>query len=164
MTTAAEPTTPDTEPNAEPAFLTPDAILTADDLIYEDVHVPEWGGKVRLRALSSAERDEFEASLFQEVPDPKKPGKTVMKVVRQNGRARLVALCMIHAVGDRAGERMFPDDRQVVQLGKKNGAALNRCFEAASRLSGLSKEATDELGKDSAGTRSDSPSSGSLES
>jgi hypothetical protein len=128
------------------------------------VLVPEWGGKVRIRSLSSEERDDFEATLYQQVPDPQKPGKTVLKIVRQNGRARLVARCLVHAVGEKAGQRMFTDDQQVIQLGKKNGAALNRCFEVATRLSGMSEEAKQELGKDSAGTRPDSPSSGSLDS
>jgi hypothetical protein len=44
------------------SYLTRDAILQAPDLQGEDVAVPEWGGTVRVRGLSGAQRDAYEAS------------------------------------------------------------------------------------------------------
>ena len=38
-------------------YLTAEAITAAQDPAHEDVHVPEWGGWVRVKALSGAERD-----------------------------------------------------------------------------------------------------------
>ena len=43
-------------------FLNREAILAAEDLPRELVEVPEWGGAVYVRALTGAERDQFEAS------------------------------------------------------------------------------------------------------
>ena len=45
-------------------LLNKEQILNADDLTFEDVEVPEWGGTVRIRCLESTERDEFEQSLL----------------------------------------------------------------------------------------------------
>lgn len=57
------------------AYLSAAEILNADDLNEEDVECPEWGGKVRVRALSkqrqqalrkaSAPGGEFDAGLFE---------------------------------------------------------------------------------------------------
>ncbi len=54
-------------------LLTKDDILGADDLATEDVEVPEWGGCVRVRALTGTERDAFEAAMFR-MPKPGKKG------------------------------------------------------------------------------------------
>ena len=40
-------------------MLTRDAILGAGDLKRQEVEVPEWGGKVTVRAMTVAERNEF---------------------------------------------------------------------------------------------------------
>lgn len=152
--------TPDT---TAPASVTPLAvlgredILKADDLVSRELDVPEWRGRVRIRALSSEERDEFEASMWTTEPDPKDPTKMVTKRSLKNARANLVAKCLV----DQAGRRLFPDEKDVVLLGRKSGKALDRCFDVALELSGLSKEAQAELGKDSGGTPPDSSSSAS---
>ena len=44
-------------------LLNKDSILSAADFVYVEHEVPEWQGTVRLRGLSAAERDEFEATL-----------------------------------------------------------------------------------------------------
>ena len=121
--------------------LTREAILKADDLPTETVAVPEWGGEVLVRGLNGTQRDEFEASTIalrgpmgkqQAVPDT------------ANIRAKLVARCIV----DDDGEPMFTQ-HDVHELGKKTSAALDRIFEVASRLSGISKDDLEELGKDS---------------
>lgn len=111
-------------------LLNRDAILTADDLQTEDVQVPEWGGTVRVRSLIGSERDAFEAHVAGD-------GK---KANLDNLRARLVALTIV----DDKGERVFSDG-DVKKLGMKNAAALNRVFDAAQRLSGLTEADVEEM-------------------
>ena len=114
-------------------LLSRDAILQADDLEYEDVEVPEWGGTVRVRALNGTDRDAYEASLRQ-----LRGKEFVPNTV--NVRAKLVA----KAVVGEDGERLF-SDQEVSALGKKSAAALDRVFEVAARLSRISEEDVDDL-------------------
>jgi hypothetical protein len=116
-------------------LLSKDAILKADDLPRQVVEVPEWGGSVMVRGLTGSERDKFEASVLV------KKGKDY-DVKLADLRARLVVLSVI----DEAGTRLF-DDNDVAELGKKSASALNRVFEAAQRLSGLTDQDIEELEK-----------------
>jgi hypothetical protein len=45
-------------------FLTAEMIFAAPDIETEDVFVPQWGGKVRIKGMTAAERDRFEESIF----------------------------------------------------------------------------------------------------
>lgn len=100
----------------------------------EKVLVPEWGGYVYIRVMKSAERDAFEAAAL----DRKGANKMA------NIRARLAAIVLC----DESGKRLFADS-DAVQLGEKFASALDRIFEAASKLNRLSKEDVDELEKNS---------------
>lgn len=114
-------------------FLTAEDILGADDMPWEVVEVPEWGGSVRVRTLTGAERDRFERS----IADAKG------KVTFDNARAKLVAAA---ATGE-DGRRLF-SDQQAEALGKKSARALDRLYVVAARLAGLSgKDMDDLLGK-----------------
>lgn len=115
------------------ALLSRSAILEADDLTTEDVEVPEWGGSVRIRALTGVERDRLEASMLG-----KNGQASAAKMA--NFRARIVATCMV----DENGDSVF-GTADVVALGAKSAAALERVSEAAQRLSGLSETDVDEL-------------------
>lgn len=128
-------------------YLTRDAILQATDLTFEDVQVPEWGGMVRVRGLTGAERDAFEASVVE------RQGKQ-SKLNMTNIRARFVALVVV----DGEGKRLF-SDADVAALGRKSGVALNRVFEVAQRLSGITETDMSELEKNSAGGQSDGSTS-----
>lgn len=114
-------------------LLTRDAILQAEDLPTEDIEVEEWGGAVRVRALTGAERDAFEQSIVEQ------RGKST-RVNMRNIRAKLVALTVV----DGDGKRLF-SDKDAELLGKKSAMALNRVFEVAQKLSGLSPEDMEEL-------------------
>lgn len=118
---------------AKDNLLTRDQILEAVDLDFEVVEVPEWGGKVRVRALTGTERDAFESSLVAS------SGK-VQKVDTQNIRAKLCSLTMV----DSEGAQLF-GMKDVAILGAKSAAALDRVYEVASRLSKISKEDVEEL-------------------
>jgi len=117
--------------------LTREEILAADDIISETVTIPEWrkGGTVIVRGLMGDERDDFEASCIRG-----KGRKT--EVNYRNARAKLVARSCFNP----DGSRMFSDD-DVALLGKKSAAALNRVYEVAARLSGLTEEDLEELAK-----------------
>ncbi len=115
-------------------MLTKEQILAADDLIFEVVDVPEWGGDVRIKSMTGTERDEFEKSL---ITGPE-------KVNLGNIRARLCALCIV----DDGGAPVF-EQEDVVALGGKSAKALDRAFEVAQKLNGLSKKDVDELEKNS---------------
>lgn len=55
-------------------ILTKDEILQADDLLQEEVPVPEWkeDGIVLARGLTAEEKEEFEDSLLSKGVDPEK--------------------------------------------------------------------------------------------
>jgi hypothetical protein len=108
-----------------------DAILGAQDLHFEDVAVPEWGGTVRIGSMTGAQRDAWEQSL---VSQGKGQGVDISNI-----RARLVAVCAV----DEKGARIFTD-ADAEKLGKKSAAALERCAKAAQRLNKLSSEDVEE--------------------
>lgn len=115
------------------ALLSREAILQAQDLPTEDVEVPEWGGTVRVRGLTGAERDAFEQSIVEQ------RGKST-RMNLKNIRAKLVALTVV----DEQGNRVFTDEDAEL-LGKKSASALDRIFAVAQRLSGLRPEDVEEL-------------------
>jgi hypothetical protein len=116
-----------------------DQILAYDDRPIEKVPVPEWGGMlVPIRGLTSKQRDEFEKSYVMKT----KKGLEVDDRGLSNVRARLVSLCAM----DETGNLMFNADEADV-LGAKSASALNRLYDVARRLSGLTKEDVEELEK-----------------
>ena len=119
------------------------SILEIKDIETEEVYVPEWGGKVIVRALSGRERDAFEASLSIQ------NGKGV-RLDLQNARAKLVACSLV----DENGHPLF-SERDVQALGEKSGKALDRIYEVASRLSGLGNREMESLLKNSPPGQSD---------
>lgn len=131
------------------ALLSADQIFGVDDRLTEDVRVPEWGGTVRLRGLSGAERDEFESSITKVVK-----GKEVQDT--RNIRARLIALSAIKE----DGTPLFAQN-QVAALGRRSSIALSRLFDVACRLSGISSEDAEALEGNSDGGPSEPPTSDS---
>jgi hypothetical protein len=113
----------------QPALLSRDSILKAKDQKHEDVHIPEWGGTVRVKALNGAERDKFEASI----------AGTTGKRNLANVRAKLVAM----AVVDLTGQPLF-NQTDVVALGGKSASALDKVFAVAQRLAGITEADIEE--------------------
>ena len=115
------------------ALLKREAILAAKDLPQATVAVPEWGGEVIVRGMTGAERDAIEQSVLN------KQGQ----LGDVTGlRARIVACCAI----DERGERLFQKG-DVDALAKKSAQALQRVFEVAQKLSGLTPQDVEELEK-----------------
>lgn len=114
------------------------SILAASLAAPQPVYVREWGGVVYVREMSGAERDAFErAGLVNGAPS------------LENFRARLA----VATVCDAAGRLLF-EARQAPELGRASGRALQRIFEVAAPLNGITDEEVDALEKKSASTPS----------
>lgn len=116
-------------------------VLEADDARVTPVDVPEWGGRIYVRAMGGDERDAFEMESAR-----LRAGSDGDRFAGMAGiRARLVA----RAACDASGKRLFtPAD--VARLGLKNGQALDRVFDAARELNGMGTEEVAAAGKASA--------------
>lgn len=118
------------------AYLSREDILNVDDIETQEVEVPEWGGTVVVKAMSGAERDRFEAGLYNFSGNTRKANP-------ENLRAKLVALTVVNP------ETLKPmfSVADIEMLGKKSVKALNRIFEVAQKLSGITDDDVDELAK-----------------
>ncbi|MFI1767525.1 hypothetical protein ACH41H_36510 [Streptomyces sp. NPDC020800] len=119
--------------------LTRDAIVKAQDIPTETVPVPEWGGDVIVRGLTGDELDEFQGSIrqFRKSLD----GKGMEPVLIQQG---MHAKLLVKTLVDDNGERLFKDN-EAGELGAKSGKVLERLYDVAQRLSGLSEDDQEEM-------------------
>lgn len=116
-------------------MLTREAILQSNDIDYEIVDVPEWGGSVRVKSMTGTERDAFEQSMMR-------MRKGVFDGVSlDNIRAKLCTMTMVNG----EGELLFSGAADAEWLGQKSAAALDRVYTVAQKLSRLTKEDIDEL-------------------
>jgi hypothetical protein len=130
--------------------LTRDAILKIDDIKTEEVEIEEWGGSVLVRGLTGRQRDDFEGSILE------MRGKRMVPNVA-NIRAKLTVRCVV----DEAGKRLFTD-AEADKVGEKSAAAIDKIYDVAARLSGLSDADVEEMVADfdpSKAPSVDSPSS-----
>lgn len=117
-----------------------DAILGASDLTRELVSVPEWGGEVYVRTMTGTERDAFETAIYN---------STAKRVNTENIRARLAAATLC----DDKGVLLFAP-KDLAALGAKSAKALDRVYETAQRLNGMSAKDVEDLAKNSGGGQS----------
>ena len=115
-------------------------ILAADDRTFEDVRIPEWdvSGKpptvLRVVGITGKERDAYEASIIV--------GRGRDQTVNaRNARAKLIVRSVINP---QTGEKLFTEEH-VKALGDKSALALERLFDVARRLSGLTDTDVKEL-------------------
>lgn len=127
------------------ALLNKQDILDIKDIEIEKVEVPEWGGFVFVKGMTGMERDSFEASIVQQ------RGKDA-RVNMVNIRAKLAA----QTICDEEGVRLF-NDKDIHALGKKSANALQRVFDVAQKLSGITGDDVEEL----AAELEENPSEGS---
>jgi len=121
--------------------LTREQILKADDLPKREVEIPEWGGSVWVRTMTGAERDVFERHILAAEGSKVEAAKQM--------RARLVTLTAC----DDAGARLFNDNGDLDAVSGKSSKALDRVFEVALKLNGLSEKDVDELSGNSSGVQ-----------
>lgn len=103
-----------------------ESILARTELPAETIRIPEWDLEVRVTGLTGAQRDRIES------------------LCRANGadtthlRARVVAMC-VRGMDD---ELVFSEE-DVGALESLAASALDRIFDAAQRLSGITPDAVD---------------------
>lgn len=119
------------------AVLTRTDILAAKDMVTEVVPVPEWGGDVIVRGLTGAERDDLESTIIQQ-------HQRNTKINLHNLRAKMAAKSIV----DEQGKRLFAD-QDIEALSAKSAVALQRVFNVAQRLAGMSADDVEELTKNS---------------
>lgn len=119
------------------ALLGREQILAANDLPVEDVPVPEWKGEVRLRGLTGAELDEYQASLVVQTSNGQQ------KANLRNATAKLVARCAINEDGS-----LLFEPKDLLKLSSKSAVALQRLFAVAQKLNGLTDDDMRELVED----------------
>jgi len=107
-------------------MLTKEQILSADDLRHVDVDVPEWGGTIRLQTITARDRQKFHS------------GGT--KGAMDDFMERFIVACAI----DEKGKLLF-NSEDVKALSAKSAIALNRVFEAAVELNGMSQRGVEDI-------------------
>lgn len=111
-------------------MLTKDAIFSAEDIRTRDVEVPEWGGSVRVRTMTGSDRQSFYAAMSHNE--------------KHNLPDNMMERLIIATVIDEQGNPLFvPSD--IPKLAKKSAVALNRVFEVASELNGLTSKSIDKM-------------------
>lgn len=111
-------------------YLTKDEVFAAQDLPTEDVECPEWGGALRVRGLTGAQRDAWEASIQKKLPS----GEVVPDF--EDIRAKFASRVVV----DESGVRMFTD-AEVKKLSEKSAVPLDRICDVGKRLSGMGDDA-----------------------
>lgn len=126
--------------NADDFIDNPDDLWAVNDVKIVTVLVAEWNKKVRLKMMSAAERDAFEASTIDT-----KGGKNRPNIA--NLRARLVSRCLVNAEGD----TIFKSG-DVERLGRKSARAIDFLFQKCQELNGFTEADIEELAGDFGGT------------
>lgn len=106
------------------SILNKSAILAASDIQTADVDVPEWGGTVRVRTISVAERFKANAAAMEATKTNNDP--LLFSVY-------LCAACMVDESG--SGEAWTAED--ITALMQRANGPFERVFEAASKLNGF---------------------------
>lgn len=126
------------------------AILSINDCSRKEVFVPEWHGSVFLKSFNGHEREQFETCM---IARRKKDSFNLVDL-----RAELLTLTLC----DENGELLFSKE-DVSALSKKSGAVLDRLFEEAGAMNGLSIAGAEEIRKNSESEPTGEHGSGSLD-
>lgn len=110
-------------------LLTKEAILAAQDLRCIDVDVPEWGGPVRLRPLTGAERERLQE-----------------RVKKDTGK--FSAWLLSESIVGEDGNRIF-SQADIDSLLTKNGAVLDRLALRCTEINGLRPDSVEKAEKNS---------------
>ncbi len=114
-------------------FLTKERIKSAKDVVYKEVNVIEWDGKVYIKSLSAVEREELRKEVGE---DPEKE----MDLIKL--QMKMLSLTI---VGENK-ERLFTKE-DIEWLQNKSATVLERLFLIAQKMSGLGVEVTEEITK-----------------
>ena len=122
------------------AALTRDAILAGATPHVNEVLVPEWGGSVYVRGITGTQRDQWDDRMY--------------RIREGKGTSLLRGTVAAWCICDADGKRVF-NDADAGTLGNQDGAALDRIYDVALRLSGLGDAEVEGAGKNSDNGQSD---------
>jgi hypothetical protein len=103
-------------------------ILAKDDFTYEEIDVPEWGGTLRLRSLSGAQR-------------------TIITARAQKNRATgdgLYEQLIIMSAVDEDGKLIFDEKQHLEMMKSRNSAVTKRIGEKVLEISGFTPDANSD--------------------
>lgn len=106
-------------------MLTKEQIFQIQDSRIEKLTIPEWGGEVFVRSMTSKERDQWELRYSKD-------------------KSNLRASFAVQSVCNEAGELLFTE-KDIEPLGLKSASALAKIFNAVTVLNGYVKSDVDEL-------------------
>jgi hypothetical protein len=115
--------------------LTAEAILAAEDRPSRDVEVPEWGGSVKVRSMSLADREAYEKALDEHRD---KDGNVP--------NAAVLLLLALHSACDDNGARLFTE-ANLATLAEKNWQAIKRVANAAIEVNAIGAASVEEARK-----------------
>ena len=116
-------------------LITREAFFAKRSLPRETVHIPELGGDVIVQGLTGKQRDQYEASCVQT-----KNGQRTFNLL--DARAKLIALSVVNEDGKR-----FFEGSDVAGISAMPAAIVDRIFAVAQRLSGITQQDVEDLGK-----------------
>lgn len=134
----AKATLPKAETKPPKKILGRSDILSIDDIETQELEIKEWGGAVLVRSMTGTERDEFETDISEVEGDNAKKNKTRTA----NIRAKFVQRVLV----DEDGNRLFTS-ADIIEIGRKNSAILDKVMAFAKDLSGIDKDSEEELEK-----------------
>jgi len=111
-----------------------DQILNIDDAKFEEIEIPEWGDSVRVKAMTSGERDKY----MKLISDKTHNGKVDI----QNVTAKLVIMTVVNE-----DNKLMFNDGHLDMLNKKSAKVLERIGKVALKLAGLDAKDINEAVK-----------------
>lgn len=122
-------------------------IFDCNDFPVEEVKVPEWKlpFPIYIRTMSAQERDTYEAN--QLIDDGKGEGNKIVSLKNMRTSLLVAVLC-----ADPEGKhRIFNSKEDIIALGKKSVAAVDRCLDVSRKLNGSTEEDEENLVKNLTG-------------
>lgn len=128
------------------------AIIAAQDLNYQDVDVPEWGGIVRVCGLSITQREELSllmvdmSATMKAAAMSKDPDFSFQ--IDNAKLASTKAQVVVWTACDGEGKRLFAQ-KDVDAVGLKSPTVIERLYDVAMELSGANELTGDAITKNS---------------
>ena len=112
--------------------LTKDQIFNASDHQIKTLNIPEWGGDICLKTMTGFQRDKYESE--------------ILKCQKNNSFVNMRVKLAIYTVCDEDGNLLF-EEKDINLLTKKSASALDKIFDEATKMNGISEEDIEELEK-----------------
>jgi hypothetical protein len=111
-------------------LLSKNDIIQAEDVVFEYVDVPEWGGKVKLYAMSLSEHIGFEK----------------LKATDGSINGEQIVFVLSNGIRDEDGNKLFTKEDAKALL-KKNTSVVSRLFMRCAELSKVSTPDSEKMEK-----------------